>query len=295
LHAVGTGLAIAFGRGRRLGAGAIVCAVMLAIAAPGATALRGLPLVGRCVSAGGQGLFTDSRCITTSPSRTGGFEFVEGAGPRPAFSASVSGAVLETAAGARVACGASELRGEWRGRPTEPYDTNEPALGLNFALDGCHNRAGAACQTSAATPGEIATVSPVDGELGYISEPLERRLRVGLDLVGAEPEELSPLSFSFICGEAPETSGVETWTIEGSVIGQIKPLETMASTYALVIRARGASQLPEAFRGGAADTLTATRVLQSQARTEAVGLTLHGERRSIKLRSEEAIEIKARG
>ena len=250
----------------------------------------GLPELGRCVRVPGHGLFKYPRCVgAKSDTRQGNYEFLEGAGSRPIFVAQAAEVIVQTASGAKVTCGASELDGEWNGRPTEPFDTHEPPAAVSFALHGCGNTSsGASCQTSEAAPGDITSLQPLVGELGFITVLSEGPIKVGLDL---QPAESSLLSFT--CGGPPEAGG-ESWTLEGSVIGRVKPLDTMTSTYKLIFEARGAEQMPASFHEQPADTLTATRVSGSGTSEEAAGLTLRDERRSIEARGEEALEIKAK-
>ena len=144
--------------------------------------------------------------------------------------------------------------------------------------------------TSALAPGDITTSEPLVGELGFISSMLGEPLRVGLDLSPAAPAS-SVLSFD--CGGPPELGG-EAWMVEGSVIGRIRPLDRMTSSYQLTFKARGAEQLPQAFQGGLPDTLTARRSTGIETREEALGLTLRGERSAIEGHGEEALEFKAR-
>jgi hypothetical protein len=92
-----------------------------------------------------------------------------------------------------------------------------------------------------------------------------------------------------------ELDAGESWTLSGSVIGYIEPLDKMTPTYRLFFTARGSEQIPATLRGGFRDTLLATRTVGLEMTTEAVGLTLRDEAtRAIELHSEEAIEVKAR-
>ena len=269
-----------------------IALVASALASPAAEGLIGLPELGRCVRAPGQGLFKYPRCVgAKSDTRQGNYEFLEGAGSRPSFVAQAAEVIVQTASGAKVTCGASELDGEWNGRPTEPYDTHEPPAAVSFALHGCGNASlAASCQSSKAAPGDITSSQPLVGGLGFITVLSEGPIKAGLDLSPSGP---APIVLSFTCGGPPEAGG-ESWTLEGSVIGRIKPLDMMTSTYKLIFEARGAEQMPASFHGQPADTLTATRASGSGTSEEAAGLTLRDERRSIEVRSEEALEIKAK-
>jgi hypothetical protein len=268
-----------------------IALVASALATPPAEASFGLPVLGRCVRVPGAGLYKYPRCVgAISDSRQGNYEFLEGVGARPGFSAHVAEVILQTTSGAKVTCGASELDGEWNGRPTEKPDISEPPAAVSFALHGCGNASsGASCQTSEAARGEITSPQPLVGNFGFISA-IGEPLKAGLDLSPGGP---SPIVLGFTCGGPPEAGG-ESWMLEGSVIGRIKPLDTMTSTYKLIFAARGAEQVPERLQGGPADALRATRVSGSGTSEEAVGLTLRDEHRTIEARGEEALEIKAK-
>jgi hypothetical protein len=185
--------------------------------------------------------------------------------------------------------------GEWKGRPLLG-DLREPDAAVSLVFQGCNDAAsGAACETSATVPGQIATRQPLVGTLGFISGPIdgappEERIRIGLDL---RPEEPSTTVLAFECGGPPDQGG-EAWTLEGSVIGQLRPQNEMTSTYRLTFKSHGAEQVTEAFVGAPPDTLTARRVGASGTSEEAVGLTLRGEHGAITAQGEEALEFKAK-
>jgi hypothetical protein len=283
----------------RLGTSTIALAATLVIASPPAPAgaLRGLPEIGRCKPASpvAEGAFKFKNCVGRSPLRTGSFEWFE-VGENHNFSAVAASVTLETHAHAKVSCENGELLGEWKGGLIG-FDSSEVASTVSLAFHGCKNAAsGETCQSSPAAPSDISTSLPLEGELGFISEePGEpvRKIKVGLDL---RPEEPATVLLSFTCGGPPEEfSGGEAWTLEGSVIGQIAPIDKMTLSNRLIYRARGAEQIPEAFLGGFKDTLLATRTVGSQTTREAAGLTLRDEvTRAIESQSEEEVEIKAR-
>lgn len=253
-------------------------------ASPPAGASLGLPELGRCVRVPtGTGAFLGDACVAFSEAHAGRFDFLEGAGGRPGFAAPVGRMTLQTASGITVACSSGEVQGQWGGPPQKP-DIPQPAR-VSLTLHGCANAAGSeSCQTSPLMAGEIATSQPLEGTLAYISGGEGKLLRVGLDL---QPEQTQAALLSFACGS-------EAWTLTGSVIGQISPLNRMTSSFRLQLHARGSEQVPQSLRGEPPDTLTATRVLGAEARTEAAGLTLRGESESLAAQNEEPLEIKAR-
>jgi hypothetical protein len=278
----------------RLGTSTIALAATLVIASPAAPAgaLRGFPEIGRCKPAPpvAEGAFKFKNCVGRSPLRTGSFEWFE-VGEDHNFSAIAASVTLETDAHAKVSCENGELLGEWKGGLIG-FDFSEVASTVSLAFHGCKNAAsGKTCRSSSAAPSDISTSLPLEGELGFIST--EPGLKVGLDL---RPEEPATVLLSFTCGGPPEElTGGEAWTVEGSVIGQIAPIDKMTLSNRLMFRARGAEQVPEAFLGGFKDTLLATRTVGSETTSEAAGLTLRDEvARAIESHSEEEVEIKAR-
>jgi hypothetical protein len=86
----------------------------------------------------------------------------------------------------------------------------------------------------------------------------------------------------------------ELWTLEGSVIGAIKPIDRMRLVYKLLFKARGTRQMPERFEGGLKDTLLAKRLIGVETKSEDAGLTLRGERATISATNQEKLEIKAK-
>ena len=71
---------------------------------------------------------------------------------------------------------------------------------------------------------------------------------MGLDL---KPKAPAPALLTFTCGGPPGEVGTgELWSVEGSVIGEVKSLNHMKVIERLLFRARGANQLPERFEAG---------------------------------------------
>ena len=246
------------------------------------TAGEGLPEVGRCVSVAATGAYTRRNCLETSPGHNGAYEWMPGPGSKPKFSAPANSLSLQTASGTAVLCGASTLSGEW---------TSPKGATVSLLLHGCEQTTShKSCQSSPTAAGEISTGSGLEAELGFIkggSKP-----KVGLDL---RPKGPGPTVLSFTCGGPPGEVGTgELWSLEGSVIGEVKSLNRMKVTEKLLFRARGAAQVPERFEGRVKDTLLATRTEGTSQKIEQSGLTLKGERATITSTGDEVLEIKAK-
>jgi alpha-tubulin suppressor-like RCC1 family protein len=240
-----------------------------------------LPELGRCVRVRAGGAYEHGNCLTLSPGHGGAFEWLPGPGARPRFSIPIPEAQLETVGGARVSCGASSLDGTWTGPKT---------ASATLALRSCVNGATAqSCQTGLSGVGEIRTEGKLQGELGFVkggSEP-----KVGLDL---RPTSPSVDMLAFTCGGLASEVGAETWTVGGSVIGQLKPLDSMRVTFKALYKGTKGRQVPEFFEALPKDTPIVARVLPTRTSVETASLTLRGERAVIEGANEEALEIKAK-
>jgi hypothetical protein len=241
-----------------------------------------LPTLGRCVKVGSGGAFTRANCIVESPGSQGAFEWVPGPGAKPKFSAPIKQVILETTGGSAVSCGASALAGEWSG---------PKAASVSLTFKGCEKvSTKKPCQSSPTTAGEVSTSQPLEGELGFIKGGAKPK--VGLDLKAKSP---SPTVIAFTCGGPPGELGAgELWTVEGSAIGEVKPLNGMRVIEQLLFKAKGGKQVPERFEAGLKDTLIATRTEGTNQKVEQAGLTLAGESTTIPSKGEEKLEIKAK-
>jgi hypothetical protein len=247
------------------------------VRAPG----EGLPEVGRCDKVGSGGSFTRANCLPESPGQ-GAFEWMPGPGAKPKFSAPIKTVTLMTSSGTAVSCAPGTLSGEW---------TGPKGAAVNLSFKGCTQSAShKPCQSSTSSAGEISTTQALEGELGYIKGGL--RPKVGLDL---KPKAPAPALLTFTCGGPPGELGTgELWSVEGSVIGEVKSLNRMKLTEKLLFRARGAKQVPERFEAGLKDTLLATRSEGASQKAEQSALTLAGERTTITSTGDEKLEIKAK-
>jgi hypothetical protein len=123
--------------------------------------------------------------------------------------------------------------------------------------------------------GEVKTVGTIVGELGAISvKEKGKKLSAGWAL---KPEtEDDPIFFTYYCGNEGEVPQVAV--LEGSVIGAVAPgassnLNRMNTESIIDFEAHEGVQLPEAFEGGAKDTLSTRAVLSGAESTEQTGLS----------------------
>jgi alpha-tubulin suppressor-like RCC1 family protein len=241
----------------------------------------GLPELGRCVKVAGKGAYKYNGCVIPAPGHTGNFEWEPGPGEKPGFEANSQEAILQTVGGTRISCGPSEVAGSWTGAKTAT---------VTLTLRGCSNLSTKKlCQSNPSQQSEISGTA--EGELGFISTG-GTKPKVGLDL---KPKSPSTSILSFTCGGPPGEIGGEAWSVEGSVIGEIKPIDRMKLEYKLVYAARNGKQIPERFEGGLKDTLITSRFTgPEQPKVEQAGLTLREERKTILAEGEEPLEIKAK-
>jgi hypothetical protein len=260
-----------------------VLAVTLAVGAfAAASASAALPEVGRCTrTASKTGAYKYKACVIPSPGHNGPFEWEPGPGPAPKFTGLIGLVTLETVGKEVIHCGSGQFNGEWTGPKT---------ASVNLVFGGCLDAAGKSCQTSPTSQAEIKTEQPLEGELGFIEGG--ERPKAGLDL---KPKAPSTVLLTFTCGGPPEVGVGEPWTVEGSVIGQIKPTNNMASAFKLIYKAVAGKQIPEQFESGAKDTLITNRIVGiAPPITEQAGLTLRDETQVIVIEGEEPLEIKTK-
>jgi hypothetical protein len=259
--------------------------------------LTGLPELGRCVKVGTGGLYKYKNCTgKQSATKKGAYEWKAGPGGKPKFTVEIGEVEIETVGKANVSCGSSELTGQWTGGKT---------ASVNLRFQGCVNvNTAKSCQSNPAQKSQITTSqtvegeeipTPIEGELGFIKNV--KSPWVGLDL---KPKEGSSNVLSFSCGGAvgPPPEPPENWTIEGSVIGRIRPLEVMGTAMKMNYTAVKGIQSPEKFDEGVKDTLLAKRLLvvPPETKEEQTGLTWRTEptKGSVFGEYEEPLEIKAK-
>jgi hypothetical protein len=243
--------------------------------------LTGLPELGRCLkSANHTGAFKSARCTREVAGNTGKYEWEEGPGPAPKFTASVGGIALETVSAVEVTCASGEVVGEW---------IDAKAALLDLAFKGCENQTTKkACQTSMSSSGMITTEEGgVAGHLGFIRHRKHHKALVGFDLT---PREGETTILKFTCGGPPEEIGLgEGWTVSGSAISPITLVNSMRVGHTLDYVQTGGHQSPEEFEGGVKDTLIATRTSGLETHEEQAGLSTN----EFELHGEERLEIKA--
>ncbi len=238
LRAIGTALAVG------------VIASSVAVATP-ASAAEALPEVGRCVKVEtGTGTYEGAKCVTVDTSGHGKYDF------EPLVSAPVGGPTFAVAGGPvtlattglpTIGCTSSSISGEYTG----PKSSTEKAVFSGCTIEAGGGVSGQPCQSGAVS--EQIEIASAEGEIGFIKNQLPK-VSVGLDL---RPHSPATTLFTAVC--SPGTTKTEAITVEGSVIAQIKPVDTMTSSVSLLYKVtKSGHQVPEKFETGLKDTLTTT-------------------------------------
>ncbi len=271
--------------------GLCLAIVFAASAVAAATAAAELPEIGRCLRVEGvmqgkktvySGAYKNKACTKESPTKTGKFEWSEGPGESKLLEGAGGigePATFTTANGSTIACSTGFSDGEVTGAKTTK---------VTYTFLGCEDTAlhetcqGLAPEEREIKPieGEIKTL-PLTGEVGFIQGG--EKPKVGWDF---KPMAGSIIA-EFECGGP--VIGATQVLFEGSFIGAYKPVDRMREETVLRFKSAGAKQIPEAFEGGTADTMTATFIAGLEKTTEAIGLS-HKE----ELYSEEELEVKAK-
>jgi hypothetical protein len=255
--------------------------------------LTGLPELGRCVKVPlGTGIYKFKNCLALAEPGKGMWEWEpgpDGKAGKNKFEAESGEVKLETVGGVKVNCLNVEITGEYTGGKTST---------VNLQLNGClQPKIIKSCQSNGLEQATIKTTLPIEGVLGFIEEG--EHPKVGLDL---KPKSPSTSILTFTCGGPPEEplGTGEKWTVEGSVIGRIKPLNVMKpagppGAFQVRYIASHGKQIPEKFAKEPKDTLTAIREIGLVSETEQAGLTTIGpETKWFSIENEEALEIKAK-
>jgi hypothetical protein len=208
-----------------------LCAVFAAT--PAAAGAQGQPERGTCKSKA-KGKYQDNLCLDEGGTSKG-HEFEWTPAASAAFTAMAGAATLRsfTPEGTElpaVECQKSATSGEENSTTSRSVVTFEEC-----------SSAGEKCASEGATAGEIVTF-PLEGELGVIEEsgPV-----IGEDLVGTGA---GGILAEFKCG-------ANELELDGSVIGEVTPLDEATSEFALTFRSSGSKQDPESLQGGSKDTL----------------------------------------
>ena len=265
-----------------------VLAVVASSAIATTSASAALPELGRCVKVGTGGAYKYKTCVVTAPAGQGAFEWQPGPGAKPKFEASlIAEATLETVGKKKIGCGPSEIVGKW-------LDGKKASVELFFR--GCQE---VASKKTCTTPeigsqkeSEIKTLEPLEGEIGFISGKGGIHPKVGIDL---KSKSAAPM-LTFTCGGPPAEPLGEpvSWTVEGSVIGELKPINKMTTEGKAIFRAVGGKQVPEKFEEGVKDVPIAKYGTPTPSTTEEAGITIREEHNTIVTESEEPLEIKAK-
>jgi opacity protein-like surface antigen len=253
----------------------LVCAsAFCALAAAQASAA--LPEIGRCEKLAGtptgkgkrlayDGHYKNRACTKESATDTGRYEFLAGTGENKEYEnpGSLEAVTLVTAAGTAIDCKNHKSFGEITGAKTE---TNSLTL-YECEDTNIHEP----CQTliSEDKPqeeqGKIG-FEPLEGELGFVNKSGKKPL-VGWEL---KPKTGSLIAL-FECGA---TKGLGTKvTLEGSVIGEIKPVDRPHEEFKESFVATAGHQEPEEFEGGTATGLKAMFLSGLELHSEAIGYT----------------------
>jgi hypothetical protein len=210
--------------------------------------VKGMPEVGRCVKvATGTGVYKGANCLAVehSSKKLGKYNWIGATlSEKLTFSGSGGESVLTTEGHSTIKCIAANLTGEYTGGKTAT---------VSIEFQGCTNAKNEQCQSNPQNKSEIKTL-PLEAELGFIKDELKEGklvVSVGLDL---KPTSPLPTLVVYECG-----SVLESARLEGSVIGQERPIDKMTSEMNLVYSTttKGA-QLYEKFQEGLQDTLSTT-------------------------------------
>jgi hypothetical protein len=208
--------------------------------------VHALPEVGRCLKvAVGMGTYAGAACVTVAAEGFGKYEWTPvSEAEKQTFSGAGELTTLASLGHPAIKCSSVKLTGEYKGPKTAT---------VAITLLGCTDSLGHQCQSSPTAKGEIATLS-LEAELGFIKNFVKEGKRIVV--VGLDLKPTSPLTdlVAYECGGLAESD-----RLEGSVIGQIKPINKMSTVLNLVYHTTTkGKQLTEKFEGGLKDTLMTT-------------------------------------
>jgi hypothetical protein len=209
--------------------------------------VRSLPEAGRCVKvAKGSGFYAGGACVTKAVPGKGTWEWVQAnATEKLTFSGTGAETTLTTVGRPTIKCVAANIAGEYTGPKT---------ASVTVELQACVNSEGKQCQTLGNPNNKSEIALSAEGKLGFIRNELiegKRIVVVGMDLQPKTP--VTPIA-QYECGNP-----LETYKIEGSVIGKLTPINKMTTVQKLLYFVRkSGEQLPEKFEGEPKDTLTTT-------------------------------------
>jgi hypothetical protein len=228
-----------------------------------------LPALGRCVKAAVKktGEWHGNHCLGYEHGK-GNWNFLPGPGAANKLKGSLGAITLETVGKAKITCSSGTGTGEYSG---------SQKLTITLTLSGCERTSShEPCQSLGGTSGQIVT-NALEGRYGFISRA--KPLSVGVDL----SREGALASFECTTAALP---GKELVSLEGSVIGPIKKIDSMVSTFTVTYKQSAGHQSPEAFEGAAKDTLVTAITGGSSEQTGLVA--------TLTLTNEEKLEVKAK-
>ena len=198
--------------------GSALLAALAVTAVLASAASAAAPEWGRCVPAEvkGTGEFLGKGCAKSAEGK-GAYNWA----PEPTGKAVLTGAgeeiTLESAKH-KIVCAASTYTGKFTGAKTAT---------VSLDLIGCNVTSGTTkqeCQSSPVPEKESEIEAEYEAELGFIKGG--EHPKVGIDL---KPKS----TITFTCGKLPEVP-LLSGTIEGSVIGQVTPINHMGEEFKLV-------------------------------------------------------------
>jgi hypothetical protein len=268
--------------GRQVSVGAaLAVALVLMGLATAAGAGAAVPEWGRCVkvATGSKGAYTGATCVTHATKVPGKYEWKAlTSEEKDTFTGTAEEVTLSTVGRLPVKCTLANISGEYKGPKT---------ASVKVEFQGCVNAEGKDCTgvTTPQTKSEIETL-PLEGELGYVrDEEVNGRLFVQTGLL---LKPTSPLTewITYECG-----SPLETFALEGGVIGKLSPFDKMTTASNLVWTVSKGVQKPESFAGGANQTLK-TKVTSGVPPTSTTAASTLGAKSESGTSSTE-VEIKA--
>jgi hypothetical protein len=250
---------------RLVGLCLVVAFTINAVAAAAASAE--VPEFGRCLKVEGvkvgkktvyNGGYSNPPCTIPNGEKKGRYEWSAGGGAKKKFTGEFGATILAPVTKGTIECAGGSSEGEYTGAKTET---------VTLTLESCEALpAHQSCQNVGSAVGEVKTMS-LNGELGFINKTAIPPA-VGLDLKAATGE----IAAAFECGGGGHGTGTQV-VLEGSVIGQIRPVNKMSPAFTVTYRTKAGKQFPEQFEGGVKDTLKTESIVGIEKTTEESRLT----------------------
>jgi hypothetical protein len=221
---------------RRIRTVGLGLATVFAMGAFAASASAAPPELGRCEEApAGTGKFKDKGCVKHEVPK-GGFEWLPGPGVgNEEFSSRAGSSTIETKRKIKITCKFATGFGRYTG-PKEDAEVIE--------LRECTGFGGFPCNSVGAPPQQINSTA-LTSTLGFVKAPKS----VGVDLASSSAAPIAAI-------ECHVANIVFKMSVTGSVIGTIKQVGKMSSTFTEQFKAKKGKQKVERLEGGPKDTLT---------------------------------------